>query len=85
MSTNINFEIVSAWASCDRIAVRWRQNAFVSDKVKNCSTAKAGTRVQHSGIDLLTVDLSSRRVSNAETSSDRINYYAALGFDPFVS
>lgn len=35
VSTNINFEIVSAWASCDRIAVRWRQNAFVSDKVKN--------------------------------------------------
>ncbi len=37
-----------------------------------------------SGIDLLTVDLASRKVSNAETSSDRINYYAAVGIDPFI-
>lgn len=37
-----------------------------------------------SGIDLLTVDLGSRMVSNAETSSDRINYYSAMGMDPFA-
>lgn len=33
--TNISFEIVSAWSSCDRIAVRWRQKASVSGKDKN--------------------------------------------------
>lgn len=47
------------------------------------STAKAGTPVLFSGIDLLTVDLPSRKVSVAETSSDRLNYYAAVGIDPF--
>ena len=47
------------------------------------STAKAGTPVLFSGIDLLTIDLGSRMVSNAETSSDRLNYYAAVGIDPF--
>jgi hypothetical protein len=47
-------------------------------------TAKPGTPVLFSGIDLLTVDLGSRLVSNAETSSDRINYYTAIGLDPFV-
>ncbi len=29
------FEIVSGWSSCDRIAVRWRQNAVVSGMDKN--------------------------------------------------
>lgn len=47
-------------------------------------TAKEGTEIQFSGIDLLTVDLKSGMVSNAETSSDRMNYYAAVGIDPFV-
>jgi hypothetical protein len=47
------------------------------------STAKAGTPVLFSGIDLLTIDLESRKVSNAETSADRLNYYAAVGIDPF--
>lgn len=32
--TDITFEIVSAWADCDRIAVRWRQRAVVSDSYK---------------------------------------------------
>jgi hypothetical protein len=32
--TKITFEVVSAWSSCDRIAVRWRQNAVVSGKDK---------------------------------------------------
>jgi hypothetical protein len=48
------------------------------------STAKPGTKIQFSGIDLLTIDLASRKVSNAETSSDRVNYYAAIGIDPFA-
>lgn len=48
------------------------------------STAKPGTKIQFSGIDLLTVDLANRKVSNAETSSDRMNYYAAMGIDPFA-
>jgi hypothetical protein len=47
-------------------------------------TAQPGTPVLFSGIDLLTVDLGSRLVSNAETSSDRINYYSAIGFNPFA-
>ena len=31
--TNISFEVVSAWSSCDRIAVRWREHAVVSSGV----------------------------------------------------
>lgn len=30
----ISFEIVSAWNSCDRIAVRWKQHAVVSGDYK---------------------------------------------------
>jgi len=28
--TDITFEIVSTWSSCDRIAVRWRENGYAS-------------------------------------------------------
>jgi hypothetical protein len=48
------------------------------------SAAKQGTPVMFSGIDLLTVDLGSKMVSNAETSSDRMNYYSTIGEDPFA-
>jgi hypothetical protein len=48
-------------------------------------TAKAGTQIQFSGIDLLTIDLGSRMVTEATTSSDRINYYSVVGIDPFAS
>ena len=33
-TTNITFEISSAWNSCDRIALRWRQNCVATGKVE---------------------------------------------------
>ena len=44
------------------------------------STVKAGTDIEFKGTDLLTIDLASRKVMNATTSSDLLNYYRALGW-----
>lgn len=32
--TDIRFEVVSAWSSCDRIAVRWREHAVFRGETK---------------------------------------------------
>lgn len=47
-------------------------------------TAKAGMLVSFKGIDLLTIDLKTRLVKNATSSSDLLNFYVPLGENPEV-
>ena len=44
-------------------------------------TVPVGTNVTYKGIDYLQVDLATRLVYNATSSSDLVNYYTALGDD----
>ncbi len=45
------------------------------------STLPAGKLIQFKGTDLLTIDLASKKVMNATTSADLLNYYRALDYD----
>ena len=44
-------------------------------------TVPVGTPVTYKGIDYLQVDLDTRLIYNATSSSDLINYYIGLGDD----
>lgn len=44
------------------------------------STVTAGKAISFKGTDLLTIDLSSKKVMNVTTSADLLNYYRALGY-----
>ena len=40
----------------------------------------AGKYIEFKGTDLLTIDLENKKVMNATTSADLLNYYRALGY-----
>lgn len=44
------------------------------------STVPAGKAIEFKGMDLLTIDLPSKKVMNVTTSGDLLNYYRALGY-----
>ena len=45
------------------------------------STAKVGTAIEYKGNDYLAIDLSTRLIYNATSSSDLLNFYIQLGDD----
>lgn len=54
------------------------QNSRKADEFN--STVQAGQQIAFKGTDLLTIDLGSKKVMNATTSSDLLNYYRELGY-----
>jgi len=62
--------------SCDQIAVRWGYTAVTTGFE---STVPVGTKVELKGIEILHVDLKSRKIFNATSSADWINLARQLG------
>ena len=75
--TNVTYDVVFTFHTCDRIALRWQQNEYTTADSK----VPAGKFIQFKGTDLLTVDLASKRVSNVTTSADLLNDFRALGYN----
>jgi len=78
--TDVTYNVVFTFHNCDHIALRWQQNVITTDMIGYGSTLPAGKKVNFRGSDLLTIDLASKKVMNATTSSDLLNYYRALDY-----
>lgn len=78
--TNVTYDVIFTFHTCDRIALRWQENAYTTDDVGYGSNVTAGKYIEFKGTDLLTIDLASMKVMNATTSSDLLNYYRELGY-----
>ena len=54
-------------------------------RLTRCRTVPVGTPIRYKGNDYLAVDLSTRLLYNATSSSDLLNYYTQLGDDVIAS
>ncbi|RMZ91639.1 hypothetical protein DV736_g1134, partial [Chaetothyriales sp. CBS 134916] len=74
--TNVTYSIVEAFSSCDTAVLRWQSDSL-SAKATNV-TVPVGTSISYRGTDYLRVDLETRLIYNATSSSDLLNYYIQL-------
>lgn len=79
--TNVTYDVVFTFHTCDRIALRWQQNEYTTADIGHGSTVPAGKYIEFKGTDLLTVDLPSKKVNNVTTSADLLNDFRALGYN----
>ena len=79
--TNVTYDVVFTFHTCDRIALRWQQNEYTTANIGYDSKVPAGKFIQFKGTDLLTVDLASKKVANVTTSADLLNDFRALGYN----
>lgn len=66
--------------SRESVVCRRRKGEVLMMMMAFGSAVEAGKHVEFKGTDLLTIDLGSRKVMNATTSSDLLNYYRELGY-----
>ncbi|KAL6713521.1 hypothetical protein ACLMJK_008986 [Lecanora helva] len=78
--TNVTYDVLFTFHTCHRIALRWQETAITTNDIGYGSTVLAGKKIQFKGTDLLTIDLASKKVMNATTSADLLNYYRGLGY-----
>ncbi|KAF2815488.1 uncharacterized protein BDZ99DRAFT_349760, partial [Mytilinidion resinicola] len=62
--------------SCDQIGIRWGYTAVTTGFE---STVPVGTKIELKGVDILHVDLKTRKIFNAMSSADWINLARQLG------
>ncbi|CAF9903849.1 MAG: hypothetical protein ALECFALPRED_003009 [Alectoria fallacina] len=79
--TNVTYDVVFTFHTCDRIALRWQQNEYTTANIGYGSDVPAGRYIEFKGTDLLTIDLASKKVENVTTSADLLNDYRALGYN----
>ncbi|KAL9071085.1 MAG: hypothetical protein Q9161_004424 [Pseudevernia consocians] len=79
--TNVTYDVVFTFHTCNRIALRWQQNEYTTSDIGYGSNVPAGQNIEFKGTDLLTIDLASKKVENVTTSADLLNDYRALGYN----
>ncbi|KAF2215697.1 hypothetical protein CERZMDRAFT_94096 [Cercospora zeae-maydis SCOH1-5] len=75
--TDVTYDVIYLFSSCSVIGARWQGNSK-SAKADNV-TVPVGTAIRYLGTDYLQVDLATRLIYNATSSSDLLNYYKQLG------
>ncbi|CZT15490.1 uncharacterized protein RCC_12332 [Ramularia collo-cygni] len=75
--TDVKYTIPFVFTSCNVIGARW-QTKSMSAMAENV-TVPVGTPITYFGTDYLEVDLATRLIYSATSSSDLLNYYKQLG------
>ncbi|CAK1357619.1 hypothetical protein CB0940_07668 [Cercospora beticola] len=75
--TDVQYDVLYVFSSCSVIGTRWQGNSK-SAEADNV-TVPVGTTIRYLGTDYLQVDLATRLIYNATSSSDLLNYYKQLG------
>ncbi|EME41557.1 hypothetical protein DOTSEDRAFT_112489, partial [Dothistroma septosporum NZE10] len=75
--TDVKYSVLCVFGSCNAVGARWESQSR-SAEAQNV-TVPVGTGVRYLGTDYLQVDLGTRLIYNATSSSDLLNYYRQLG------
>ncbi|KAF2165906.1 hypothetical protein M409DRAFT_23638 [Zasmidium cellare ATCC 36951] len=81
--TDVQYLVLYVFSNCDVIGARWQSDSLSANATN--LTVPVGTKIKYLGTDYLQVDLASRLIYNATSSSDLLNYYMQLGDNVLAS
>ncbi|EGP89188.1 uncharacterized protein MYCGRDRAFT_92094 [Zymoseptoria tritici IPO323] len=77
--TDVKYTTPFIWTNCYIVGARWQTNSLSANATN--VTVAVGTPITYFGTDYLEVDLATRLIFNATSSSDLLNYYKQLGYN----